>query len=148
MSLYMHVYFISLFYTKKGRRILRVFIYAYLFSYLMYICFVLFMQKGEKYLESLFMFISSFMHICVVWFMYFIEYLFVYCYAWVKGELLWSLSLIHAYITLWVLSSSKRERLFQRPITLVVMMINSYSYNTNDLVSYSFRFTIKILVGV
>ena len=28
----------------------------------------------------------------------FITYLFVYCYAWVKGELLWSLTLIHAYI--------------------------------------------------
>ena len=36
-----------------------------------------FMQKWEKYLESLFMFISSFMHIYVVWFMHFIAYL--YC---------------------------------------------------------------------
>ena len=54
---------------------------------------------------------------------------YVYCYAWVKGELLWSLTLIHAYITLWVLSSSKRGRLLaQRPFTLVLMMINSCSY--------------------
>ena len=69
-------------------------------------------KKGKKYLESLFMFISSsFIHICVVWFMHFIEYLYVYCYAWVKRELLWSLSLIHVYTTPWVLSSPKRGRL-------------------------------------
>ena len=63
-------------------------------------------------------------------FMCFIEYLTFYCYAWVKGELLWSFTLIHAYITSWVLSSSKRGRLLaQRPITLVLMMINSWSYD-------------------
>ena len=33
----------------------------------------------------------------------------LFSYAWVKGELLWSLTLIHAYITPWVLSSSKLE---------------------------------------
>ena len=50
-------------------------------------------------------------------------------------EFLQSMSLIHAYITPWVLSSSKRGRLLaQRPITLVLMMINSCSYITNDLV--------------
>ena len=49
--------------------------------------------------------------------------------AWVKGELLWSLTLIQAYITPWVLSSSKSGRLLaQRPSTLVLMMINSRSY--------------------
>ena len=40
----------------------------------------------------------------------FIAYLYVYCYAWVKGELLWTLTLIHAYITPWVLSSSKSDK--------------------------------------
>ena len=54
----------------------------------------------------------------------------VYGYAWVKGELLWSLTLIHAYITPWVWSSSKKGRLLaQRPFTLVLMMINSCSYS-------------------
>ena len=54
---------------------------------------------------------------------------FIYCDAWVKGEFLWSFTLSHAYITPWVLSSSKRERLLaQRPSTLVLMMINSCSY--------------------
>ena len=54
----------------------------------------------------------------------------VYCYAWVKGEFLWSLTLIYAYITPWVLSSSKRGRLLaQKPFTLVLMMINSCSYS-------------------
>ena len=104
-------------------------------------------KKGEKYLESLYMHVylcmsissfmqkggkefGEFMHICVVWFMHFIEYHYVYCYAWVKGELLWSLTLIHVYITPWVLSSSKKGRLLaQRPITLVLMMINSCSYS-------------------
>jgi len=38
--------------------------------------------------------------------------------------------------------------LAQRPITLVLMMINSCSYCTNDLVFISFRYLIKILVGV
>ena len=73
--------------------------------------------------------------------------LYVYCYAWVKGELLWSLSLIHAY---WVLLSSKRGRLLaQRPITLVLMMINSCSYSLPMILcSISFRYLIKILIGV
>ena len=75
------------------------------------------------------------MHIWLFSFMHFIEYRIVYCYAWVKGELLWSLSLIHAYITPWVLSSSKRGRLLaQRSITLVLMITNSCSYSTSDLV--------------
>ena len=69
-----------------------------------------------------------FTYACLCW--AFITYLYVYCYAWVKGELLWSLTLIHAYITPWVLSSSKRGRLLaQRPFTLVLMMINSCSYS-------------------
>ena len=64
-----------------------------------------------------------------------LPYLIILCYAWVKGELLWSFTLIHAYITPWVLSSSKWGRLLaQRLITLVLMMINSCSYSTNDLV--------------
>ena len=36
--------------------------------------------------------------------------------------------------------------LAQRPITLVLMMINSYSYNTNDLVFNKFQIFIKILL--
>ena len=105
-------------------------------------------KKGEKNFEILYM------HVCI--FVY--AYMFVFClctlmnilityfYAWVKGELLWSLTLIHAYITPWVLSSSKWGRLLaQRPFTLwlthvaIVLMI---------LCLISFRFVIKILVGV
>ena len=42
----------------------------------------------------------------------------------------------------------KRRRLLaQRPITLVLMMINSCSYSTNDLVFNCDRSMIKILVG-
>ena len=41
-----------------------------------------------------------------------------------------------------------RNMLAQRPITLVLMMINLCSYITNDLVFISLRFVIKILVGV
>ena len=56
-------------------------------EFYMHVYFIsLFMQKGEE--ELLCMFISLFLHICVVLFMHFIEYLYVYCYAWVKGELL------------------------------------------------------------
>ena len=70
-------------------------------------------------------------------FMHFIKYLYVYCYAWVKGELQWSLTLIHAYITPWVLSSSKRGRLLaQRPFNLVLMMINSWSYSLLIILGY------------
>ena len=82
-SLYMHVFLV---YThmfclcKKGRSIWRV-----------YLCLVphlcIYMLFG--------LYIS--LHIFIV-----------YCYAWVKGELPWSLTLIHAYIISWVLSSSKR----------------------------------------
>ena len=107
---------------KKGEKYFSIYacfgkeflIYAY--------CFVL--QIGEKEFDVF--------HACL-W--AFIAYLFVYCDAWVKGELLWSFTLIHAYITPWVLSSSKRGRLLaQSPITLVLMMINSCSYSANNLV--------------
>ena len=83
----------------------------------------MFIQKGENDFESLYkkgekafgrrifdlcMFLSP----CLCIYIYLVlctslQYLFVYCYAWVKRELLWSLTLIHAYITPWVLSSSK-----------------------------------------
>ena len=75
-------------------------------------------------------FVLFYMHSFAYIFMCFIEYLLLIYYAWVKGELLWSFTLIHAYITPWVLSSSKRGRLLaQRPFTLVLMMINSCSYS-------------------
>ena len=55
--------------------------------------------------------------------MSFIEYLHVLYYAWVKGELLWSLSLFYVYITLWVLSSSKIGQMaFGLTIFLFLMM--------------------------
>ena len=96
----------------------------------MHICFVLQIQ-GDK--------MSFYMLVWHVVFAYmftcFIAIFIVYWDAWVKGELLWSFTLIHAFITSWVLSSSKRGRLLaQRSITLVLMMINSCSYSTNDLV--------------
>ena len=94
---------------KKGRRIERVyicmfniFVYAYMFMFVQHFVYVLFLNIFIRF-----------------------------CYAWVKGELLWSISLIHAYITSWVLSSSKRGRLLaQKLITLVLMMINSCNYST------------------
>jgi len=132
--------------TKRGRSIWWVYKCMFiLFPYFikkggegfwefMHICFCLCKKEKRIWnLVSLCMFIFLFMCICLFSFMHFIEYLYVYCYAWVKGELLWSL--INAYITPWVLSSSKRGRLLaQRPITLVLIMINSCSYCTNDLV--------------
>ena len=94
-------------------------------------------KKGEK--NS-----GLYMHVllCVMHIFYFIgilsfiAYLYMFIdYAYVKGEFLWSLSLNNAYITLYVLSSSKRGRLLaQRPFTLVLMMINSCRHSTNDLV--------------
>ena len=38
--------------------------------------------------------------------------------------------------------------LVQRSVTLVLMMINSYSYSTNDLVLFKFQILIEILVDV
>ena len=104
----------------------------------MHICFVLQMY-GDKNLMS-FMIVwhvvfAYMSYICIhVYVLHFHILLFIW-YAWVKGELLWGFTLIHAYINPWVLSSSKRGRLLaQRPITLVLMMINSCSYSTNNLV--------------
>ena len=51
--------------TKRERSIWRVYICMSLFS---------FMQKEGKEF-------GEFMHICVIWFMYFIEYHYVYCYT-------------------------------------------------------------------
>ena len=126
--LFMNIYRIYLYYlfflrpfvdelTKRGRSILRVCICM----------FISLCKKGEKTWYA-WLFPCLCIYVCIC-FMHFIEYLYVYCYAWVKGELLWSLTLIHTYITPWVLSSSKRGRLLaQRPSTLVLMMINSCSY--------------------
>ena len=119
--------------TKRGRKILvymhvlwkRIYVYAYMF------CFANRRKRIWCVLYLSACFISIHLHTCL-WALLYI-YLFM-CYAWVKGELLWSFT-IHAYITSWVLSSSKRGRLLtRRPITLVLMMINSCSYSTNDLV--------------
>ena len=98
--------------TKRGEKFGVLYMHVYVIY--MHVCFfnwyqsiiVLFMQNGEKY--------SSFMHICVIWFMHSLNIIIVYYYAWVKGELLWSLTLIHAYITPWVFSSSKRGRCWPR----------------------------------
>ena len=119
---------------KGGERFWEL-IYACLSYYLR--IHVLFMQKEEKYLykkgRSIWrVYLCLFPHLCIYMLLVLctlMNILIVYCYAWVKGELLWSLTLIHAYITSWVLSSSKRQRLLaQRPISLVLMMINSCSY--------------------
>jgi len=113
--IYMYFVLCTLFWwiDKKKERILEL-IYAWLYS--VFAC---------VYIHDL---CSKF-----VWYLWaYIEYLYDLCYAWVKGKLLQSISLIHAYITPWVLSSSKRRKLLaQRPITLVLMMTNSCSYSTN-----------------
>ena len=106
---------------QKRGEVFGEFIYACLFYFLVY-------TKRKKNLVSLCIYILF--SLCIS-----LNIFYVYWYTWVKGELLWSLTLIHAYIIPWVLSSSKRGRLLaQRPITLVLMMINSCSYSTNDLV--------------
>ena len=125
--------------TKMGREIRRMFLslYACLFLQLVYAYMFLFIQKGR-----------SILHLCMFMLSIHCISLF-YCYAWVKGELLWSLTLIHEYITPWVLSSSKRGRLLaQRPFTLVLMIINSCSYSLLIILWYLVsEYLIKILVG-
>ena len=113
-----------------------------IYIYFVFIFFTLLLMNWQKrkdfriYICVLFIFYA---YVCMVSRAY-IEYLYVLCYAWVKGELLQSLSLIHAYIILWVLSSSKRERLLARSrITLVLMMSNSWNYGTNDLMFIQFQ---------
>ena len=87
---------------KKGENDFE-FIYAYIEFYACPIFYV-YTKRGEKDFESLskkgekvfgeknfwFMhvYLTLFMHIYLFPFIHFIEYLFVYCYARVKGELL------------------------------------------------------------
>ena len=100
---------ISLFYTKRGRSILRI-----------YICMFIFFNWYQSIYVLFSIGIKAYMLICVIYFMHTLNIFIVYFYTLGKGELLWSLILIHAYITPWVFSSSKRGRLLaQRPITLV-----------------------------
>ena len=128
--------------TKRERSIWWVYI-------CMFILFPHLCKKGEKNLVS---FLLVYLYLCI-YVLYglctSLNIFVVYWYAWVKGELLWSLTLIHAYITPWVLSSSKRGRLLaQRLITLVLMMINSCSYSLLMILCLiSFRYLIKILIG-
>ena len=105
------------------------------------LCWWIWQKGGKEFRELIYACLLLFMHIwlCLIYVLSLNMYLFI-CYTWVKGELLWSLSLIHAYITPWVLSSSKMGRLLaQRSITLILMMINSCSYSTNDLVMFKFQ---------
>ena len=55
------------------------------------------------------------------------------------------------YCTQWGQGERKEVVLLlltQRPIILVLIMINSYSYSTNDLLLFKFEIAFKILVGV
>ena len=108
--------------TKRGRKILSLYMHIWVFTYIEFMhlkwgeCFWKFKQKEgegfwEKDLGCLHVSLTLLMHIYLFSLCTSLQYLYVYCYAWVKGELLWSLTLIHAYITPWVLSSSKRGRL-------------------------------------
>ena len=54
---------------------------------------------------------------------------------------------IHKIVECYVDDIAAKKLLAQRPITLVLMMINSCSYITNNLVIFSSRYLIKILVG-
>ena len=111
---------------KKGETdfefILSLYIHIWVFTYIEFMHLLFYKmgkwfwklkQKGEEgfWKKELLIYVFSLtllMHIYLFSFMYFIEYLIVYYYTWVKEELLWSLTLIHAYITPWVLSSWKR----------------------------------------
>ena len=108
---------------KKGERNLEIYIcmfslcmFTFVYFYHWYIDFTI----DIRAIDIMYVYLCMFMHIYIE---HSLHIFIVYCYAWVKGKLLWSLTLIHAYITPWVLSSSKRERLLaQRPFTLVLMM--------------------------
>ena len=109
-------------------------IYDVIFTYMPYIAYIFmcFYCHTKQIIRKRFVIcfiVLLYMHSFAYILMYFIVYLLLIYYTWVKGELLWSFTLIHAYIISWVLSSSKRGRLLaQRPIALVLMMINSWSY--------------------
>jgi len=79
--------------------------------YVLHICLpCLLLARGREIKLSICMFLI-FM-ICLVLFgtqSFYWKSLYVLCYAWVKGELLQSLSLIHAYITSWVCHHQKGE---------------------------------------
>ena len=125
---------------KGGERFREFYMHICVFAYIefymhnciLHIMSFMFIRKwfeSFKQGKKVFRTCLCFMHIYALSCLVFFAYLFVYWDAWVKGELPWSLTLIHAYITTWVLSSSKRGRLLaQRPSTLVLMMINSCSY--------------------
>ena len=51
---------------------------------------------GIRAIDIMHVYLCMFMHIYIE---HSLHIFIVYCYVWVKGELLWSLTLIHAYIT-------------------------------------------------
>ena len=99
----MFIFLFCIWIDKMGeKRILRFYICMSIFSigiraYMFCLC-----KRGRS--------ILIYVYLCWA----FIAYLYIYCYAWVNGELLWSLTLIHAYLTPWVLSSSKKGRCWPR----------------------------------
>ena len=102
--LYMHVYawFPMFMNFLKRLRIL------YIHVYVIYIHVYFFFNWYQSICILFSIDIKAYMLICANYFMHTLNIFIVYCYAWIKGELLWSLSFNHAYITPWVLSSSKR----------------------------------------
>ena len=99
--------------TKRGRRIwdlyacLRnIYVYAYMFC----------LANRRKRIYEFYVWLACLSPcFCIHVHEPSLHIYYVSSYAWVKGELLWSLTLIHAYIIiLWLLA--------QRPSTLVLMM--------------------------
>ena len=96
--------------TKRGRKILSLYMQIRVFAYIEFMhlmfykmgeCFWMFKQKGgedfwEKDFGCLHVSFTLLMHTYLFSFMCFIEYLIVYFYAWVKGEL--NISSIYSFM--------------------------------------------------
>ena len=102
---------------QKGGEKFESFRYACFMSFICNVYF--FFQLISEHICFVFNWYQSiYVNMCYLFYAY-IEYLYCLLLCRIKEELLWSLTLIHAYITPWVLSLSKRGRLLaQRPITL------------------------------
>ena len=78
---------------KKGEK------YFGIYACLKISCLCIYKEKRIWWVSCLIgMFISLYLHPCLFMHVLHCHILLLICYAWVKGELLWSFTLIHAYI--------------------------------------------------
>ena len=124
---------------KKGERNSENdFEFICMFIFTIGICIYVFVYtKGEKHSSLMHVYVEHSLHI----------FMFIAMHE-LRGSFMKLIFNPCIYNSMSFVIIKKGRLLAQKQITLVLMMINSYSYNTNDLVFNNFQIFDQILVGI